>query len=116
MILHQVIAEMLIYCLPISVVERLGFRSLLHLPILIPNMQTQVMTCVAKRLELLSHISFSIDLWSSFSLDAYLSLTGHRINDNWVVNRRVFACVNRRTNWEYCYEMFRYNNKATFGF
>ena len=69
LILHRAIAEMLcVYCLPISVVERLGLRRLLHVleprytpcsrtylsQTLIPDMYTPVMTCVAKSLELVS--------------------------------------------------------------
>ena len=88
-ILHRAIAEMLcVDCLPISVVERLGFRRLLHVlelcytpcsrtylsQTLIPDMYTQVMTCVAKRLELVSRIRFMVFMFIGFVSQSHRSL------------------------------------------
>ena len=50
---------------------------------LIPSMFQKVKECIAKLVEKEQHISLTTDIWSSDSLDSYLSCTGPWIDSNW---------------------------------
>jgi len=50
---------------------------------LVPEMNSKVMSCVSRLVDVVSYVSITTDLWSSQALDSYISLTGHRINGNW---------------------------------
>ena len=96
--IHRAIGEMVcVDSLPISIVDKPGFRCLLHTveprytpcsrtylsETLIPGMYDRVKARVSKLLDVMSYVSLTTDLWSSQAQDAYLSLTAHWIDEAW---------------------------------
>ena len=96
--LHRAIAEMVcVDCLPFYTVEKPGFLRLIHTieprykpcsrtylsQTMIPSMYDSVKSHVAQLIDLEPHISITTDIWSSDSLDSYISFTAHWINKDW---------------------------------
>ena len=96
--IHRAIGEMVcVDCLPFYTVEKPGFLRLMHTieprytpcsrtylsQNLIPSMFDHVKHRVAELIDLELYISITIDIWSSDSLDSYLSFTAHWIDKDW---------------------------------
>ena len=83
---------------PISIVEDLGFTRLMNklkpnyeIPSrkyvtnnVLPSMHTQLMKKVKQILEEAKYISFTTDIWTSISNDAFMSLTAHCLENMFV--------------------------------
>lgn len=96
--IHRAIGEMIaLDCMPFSTVERPGFQRLMkeveprYTPCsrnylsqsLIASIFDKVKEQIATLLKAEQHISLTTDIWSSDSLDSYLSFTAHWINTDW---------------------------------
>ena len=57
---------------------------------MIPSMHDSVKSHVAQLIDLEPHISITTDIWSSDSLDSYISFTAHWINKDWSIKRVIY--------------------------
>ena len=95
--IHRTIGEMMaVDNQPFSIVEDLGFTRLVKqlmpkycLPSrkyftsnVVPSIHTSVMEKVKKNVKEAEHISFTTDIWTTLSNDAFISLTGHCLGKN----------------------------------
>ena len=90
---------------PIATVECKGFKHLMKtvdkrygLPsqkyfskTVIPSMYRPEREKVAAELRYIKHVAATSDLWSSRTMDPYISLTVHYIDENWKLRTRVLA-------------------------
>ena len=97
-ILNMIVKDMQ----PLSIVENIGFRQLLHrldpkYPIIARSTLTQLLPqryeAEKQRLKasmsLVSSVSVTTDHWTSIATDAYTTVTAHFIDDDWILHSPV---------------------------
>ena len=66
--------------------------STAKLPILFHQVKTEVFSKIRRDVKTVQAVCFTADGWSSRSMDKYLGVTAHYINDHWKMERFVVAC------------------------
>jgi hypothetical protein len=105
--LNKLISKMIVEDLrPVSIVDGNGFRELMgfcepgyNLPhrtfftSQLEQMFVSLKSSVKKQMESAEAVSLTADVWTSSVNESYLSVTAHFIDENWKLQRRVFACM-----------------------